>query len=155
MRRTMAPAMGNDAQAQIDPFAALQNLLKERLSLFVAALHPMLGIDVMRSLEADGKLFSPAHPGDDFSHPAGMWSLLTLLVGQHIAPEIDLTYASSVSVAVECFVCAIDLLDDVIDGDQTPTVQTLGTPRVLNVSTALLTLAQRAILSLSLHGASP
>jgi geranylgeranyl pyrophosphate synthase len=151
----MASAMSNDAQAQIDPFAALQNLLKERLLLLAVALHPLLRIDVMRALEADGKLFSPAHPEGDFSLPAGMWPLLTLLVGQHIAPEIDLTYASSVSVAVECFVCAIDLLDDVIDGDQTPTVQALGIARVLNVSTALLTLGQQAILSLSRHGASP
>jgi len=58
-------------------------------------------------------------------------------------------------VGVECFVCAIDLLDDVIDEDQTSTLQALGEARTLNVSTALLALAQQAILSLSPQDVAP
>ncbi len=56
---------------------------------------------------------------------------------------------TSVGVAVECFVCALDLLDDVEDEDQTPIVRELGIPRTLNVSTTLLMLAQQALLSLT------
>ena len=59
------------------------------------------------------------------------WPLLTLLVAQTIAPEIDLVSASSVAVAIECFICALDLLDDVEDDDQTPIVQSLGIARTL------------------------
>ncbi|TMC15793.1 MAG: hypothetical protein E6J33_10575 [Chloroflexi bacterium] len=55
-----------------------------------------------------------------------MWPLLTLLVAQAVSPQVDLFCASGVAVAVECFVCALDLLDDVEDGDLTPTVNALG-----------------------------
>jgi geranylgeranyl pyrophosphate synthase len=81
--------------------------------------------------------------------PAGSWSLLTLLSALNIAPEIELAQASSVAIAVECLICALDLLDDVEDGDQTLIMRELGPARVLNVSTTLLTLAQRIILSLT------
>ena len=68
---------------------------------------------------------------------------------------MDSLYIGSVAIALECFVCAIDLLDDIIDGDQTTTTQILGQARVLNVATALLMLAQRAILSLAQRGVAP
>ncbi len=112
----------------------------------------------MRALAGAGKLLSqPEHQADhpDPPLPAGVWPLLMLLVAQQITPDIDTVSASSVAVAVECFVCAIDLLDDVIDEDQTPTLQTLGVARTLNVSTALLTLAHMAILSLSQRAVAP
>lgn len=134
------------------PFAAQQQLLRERLNFFLASLHSLLKADVIVALEGEGKLLSQFHTNANSSQvalPAGTWPLLTLLVAQYISPDIDPLYASSVAVAVECFVCAIDVLDDVIDEDQTPTVQALGTARMLNVSTALLTLAQQALLSLS------
>jgi geranylgeranyl diphosphate synthase, type I len=133
-------------------------MLIERLNLLLAALDSVLHTDVIRALEGAGKLLSqPEHQADhpDPTLPAGAWPLLTLLVAQHISPDIDTVSASSVAVAVECFVCAIDLLDDVIDEDQTPTLQTLGVARTLNVSTALLTLAQMAILSLSQRAVAP
>ncbi len=76
-------------------------------------------------------------------------------MAQSISPGVDPLLAGSVALAVECYVCAIDLLDDVMDEDQTTTLQVLGTARTLNVSTALLTLAQQAILSLSQQGAAP
>ena len=136
-------------------------MLIERLHLLLATLHPVLYVDVVSALEGEGKLLSQphtdAHPSNPQSPtlPNGVWPLLTRLMAQHISPDIDPTCASSVAVAVECFVCAIDLLDDVIDEDQTPTLQTLGVARTLNVSTALLTLAQQAILSLSQRDVAP
>jgi geranylgeranyl pyrophosphate synthase len=133
-------------------------MLIERLHLLLATLQPVLHGDVVSALEGEGKLLSQSptdtHPSNQEGPalPDGVWPLLTLLVAQHISPDIDPTCASGVAVAIECFVCAIDLLDDVIDEDQTPTLQTLGVARTLNVSTALLTLAQQAILSLLQQG---
>src|SRR6266567_7351075 len=148
--------MSNNAPSPINSLAAQQQLLRERLHALLAPLHPVLHADVVRALEEEGKLLCQAHI--DPLHPAlpsGVWPLLTLLVAQHIAPDIDPSCASSVAVGVECFVCAIDLLDDVIDEDQTSTLQALGEARTLNVSTALLVLAQQAILLLSPQDVAP
>jgi geranylgeranyl pyrophosphate synthase len=147
-------------QPSVNPFAAHQQLLRERLRLLLAALHPVLYADVVRALEGEGKLLSPSRTDFDppdsqlLTLPAGVWPLLTLLVAQSISPGIHPLLASSVALAVECYVCAIDLLDDVIDEDQTTTLQALGTARTLNVSTALLTLAQQSILSIAQQGAA-
>ncbi len=121
----------------------------------------MLHTDVAHALAGEGKLLAPTHtdlnpPGSQNpALPAGVWPLLTLLVAQSISLDVDPLLASSVAVAVECFVCAIDLLDDVMDEDQTTTLQVLGIARTLNVSTALLALAQQSILSLSQQGIAP
>jgi geranylgeranyl pyrophosphate synthase len=150
--------MSSDNQSPINPFAAQQSLLRERLHFFLASLHPALGADVVLALEEEGKLLAPFQTDNNLSNPAltaGVWSLLTLLVAQCISQDVDPICASSVAVAVECFVRAIDLLDDVIDEDQTPTLQALGMPRTLNVSTALLTMAQQALLSLAEQGIAP
>ena len=150
--------MSNDAQPPLNMFAAQQAILVERLSLLLATLHPLLRADVLRAFQEKGKLLSQPQADASFASPqpltlpAGSWPLLTLLVAQHIAPGIDPLYASSVAIAVECYVCALDLLDDIEDGDQTPIVQALGPARTLNVSTSLLMLTQRAILSLSQLG---
>lgn len=136
-------------------------MLRERLRLLLAALPPVLYNDVVRALEGEGKLLSSSRTDLDppdpqlLTLPAGVWPLLTLLVAQSISPDIHPLLASSVALAVECYVCAIDLLDDVIDEDQTTTLQALGTARTLNVSTALLTLAQQSILSIAQQGAAP
>ncbi len=153
--------MAKDAEPPVNPFAAHQHFLRERLHHLLAILHSALYADVVRALEGEGKLLSPSPTGPNPPDsqkptlPAGAWPLLTLLVAQSISPDIDPLSASSVALAVECYVCGIDLLDDVIDEDQTTTLQALGTARTLNVSTALLTLAQQAILSLSQQGAAP
>ena len=153
--------MAKDAEPPVNRFAAHQHMLRERLLHLLATLHPALYTDVVLALQAEGKLLSPS-PTDlnhsDSQSPAllsGVWPLLTLLVAQSISPGIDPLLASSVSVAVECYVCAIDLLDDVMDEDQTATLQALGMARTVNVSTALLTLAQRSILSVTQQGAAP
>lgn len=140
-----------DAQLSNNPYVAQQNMLVERLEFFLAALPPILRYDVELALKEEGKLLSHrdvaslAQP----KLPIGSWSLLTLLVAEYVSPDIDSPIASSVAIAIECFICALDLLDDVEDNDQTPIIQILGMARVLNVSTALLALAQRSILSLS------
>ncbi len=133
--------------SSISPFAASQVLLRERLHFLVTALPEAVEADVRQALSARGKLLS--HPASSSELPAGVWPLLTLGITQHLSPDVDLQLASSVALAVECFVCAIDLLDDVIDGDETPSIQILGTERALAVSTVLLSLAQQAILSLT------
>jgi len=153
--------MSDSATPPVDMLAAQQHLLRERLHHLLATLHPALYTDVVLALQGEGKLLSPfptdLHHSDSPppTLPAGAWSLLPLLVAQSISPGIDPLSASSVALAVECFVCAIDLLDDVMDEDQTTTLQVLGVARTLNVSTALLTLAQQAILSHSQQGAAP
>lgn len=147
----------SDAQMQ-HPTAILQQALRERLTGLVATLHPSLSADVLQALRAKGKLLAQSpSPGEHASSPtvSGMWPLLTLLVAQAVSPQVDLFCASGVAVAIECFVCALDLLDDVEDGDLTPTLHALGPARVLNVSTALLALAQKALYSLSTRDVSP
>lgn len=143
--------MKDDAQPINQVFAALQELLVERLHFLLDVLPSELKADVTFALKDKGKLLSSSFT----ELPSGVWALLTLLTAQCIAPEVDSLYTSSVAVAVECFVCALDLLDDVEDEDQTVIVQTLGPARTLNVATALLSLAQKAILSLRQHGIAP
>jgi geranylgeranyl pyrophosphate synthase len=153
--------MSDSATPPVHMFAAQQHLLRERLHHLLATLHPALYTDVVLALQGEGKLLSPSPR--DLHHsdlrtptlPAGAWSLLPLLVAQSISPGIDPLLASSVSVAVECFVCALDLLDDVMDEDQTTTLQALGSARTLNVSITLLALSQKAILSLMQQDVAP
>jgi geranylgeranyl diphosphate synthase, type I len=142
-------------QPLINRFAAQQQLLRERLHLLLSTLHPELQKDVRRAFEESGKLLcqpSPNAGAIDSPLPAGSWPLLTLLIARHISPSIDPALAGSVAIAIECFVCALDLLDDVEDEDQTPIIQELGTARALNISTTLLALAQQLLLSLLQHG---
>ena len=138
-----------NAQESMKPFEVYQRILQERLRSFLDPLQTMLRSDVARALGETGKLLDTSQTGENTPVPAGSWSLLTLLIALNITPDIDLVHASSVAIAVECLICALDLLDDVEDGDQTPIVKELGPARVLNVSTTLLTLTQRMILSLA------
>src|SRR5260370_2977333 len=151
----VANAVGKDTQPPANLFAGHQHVRRERLLLLLAPLHPALRVDVVRAWEEEGKLLakSPAHA--IAVRPAGSWALLTMLVAQHIDPDIDPSVVSSVAMAVECFVCALDLLDDVEDEDEVPSIQALGVARALNVATTLLMLAQQAILSLSQQAVPP
>src|SRR2546421_3905740 len=147
--------MSNDTQPPVNLFAAQQEVLRERLIFLLATQHPVLRADVVRALEQEGKLLAKPCADAVAVRPAGSWALLTMLVAQHIDPDIDLFCVSSVAIAVECFVCALDLLDDVEDEDQTPSIQVLGEARALNVATALMMLAQQAISSLSQQAVPP
>jgi geranylgeranyl pyrophosphate synthase len=147
--------MSNDTQPPVNLFAAQQEVLRERLLFLLATQHPALRADIVRALEEEGKLLAKP-PADAVAvRPAGSWALLTMLVAQHIDPDIDLVCVSGVAIAVECLVCALDLLDDVEDEDQTPSIQVLGVARALNVATALMMLAQQAISSLSQQAVPP
>lgn len=146
--------MSDQDSVQSDFFGAHQVFLCERLFLFLQDLHPLLRQDVVQALSSPGKLLSPTQEAHG-RRPNGAWALLALLVAQTIDLRINPSFASDVALATECFICALDLLDDVEDEDQTPIMQALGAPRVLNVSTALLMLAQRILLSLTAHNAVP
>lgn len=148
--------MSKEAQLPVNPFAAQQQLLRERLHYLLSTLHPALRKDVIRAFQERGKLLSQSSYDASAAEPdlpAGSWPLLTLLIARSIAPQIDSALASSVALATECFACALDLLDDVEDEDQTPIVLELGAARALNISTALLALAQYALLSCLESGA--
>jgi geranylgeranyl pyrophosphate synthase len=156
--------MGKNGHIPASPLAVQQALLAEQLQLLLADLHPELRADVLLALQAPGKLLSdtalPAGALDvpvptSSVLPAGVWPLLTLLVAQYLAPQCDPLPACIVALAVECFICALDLLDDAEDGDWTPLIEAIGVPRALNVSTTLLTLAHRSILSLAAYGVAP
>jgi geranylgeranyl pyrophosphate synthase len=142
-------AAATDAQEPMEPFEVYQRILRERLQSFLDPLQTLLQSDVVRALQETGKLLDTTQASKSGPLPAGSWSLLTLLIALHIAPDIDLMCVSNVAISVECVICALDLLDDVEDEDQTPIIKDLGAARVLNVSTALLTLAQRMILSIA------
>lgn len=133
------------------PFATQQVFLREHLLLLLEPLPEVLRQDVQIALSAEGKLLSTSRVVTSARRPIGSWPILTLLVAQACAPGINGTTAGTVAVAIECLICSLDLLDDVEDGDQTPSLQTLGVARTLNVATALLLLAQRTLLTLAEH----
>lgn len=139
--------MNSFESSDVKLFDEYQHMLREQLNTFLNTLHPLIKGDVVRALEEPGKLLSPVTSTNSTSL-VGVWSLLPLLVAQHIDPGIDKQYASTVAISVECFICALDLLDDVEDGDQTTIVKEIGIARVLNVSTILLALANHILLTL-------
>lgn len=56
--------------------------------------------------------------------------------------------AVEASAAIELFMAALDVLDDEEDGDASPLRSRLGSPRLINVSTGLLLVAQRTLLAM-------
>lgn len=126
--------------------AAHRALLRGRLQYFVNDLSLPLRDDVVQVFES-GKLFA-LQDDQSSSNLLGGWSLITLLVAQGIDPNINLRLASDVAIAVEIFMCGVELVDDIEDGDQSSIVQALGPARVLNVATALFMLAQKVLLAL-------
>jgi len=146
--------MNSFEEASNELFAEYQRMLREQLILFLNTLHSQLRADAVHVLEGPGKLFSKAKKTTSAS-PVGVWSLLPLLVAQQFLPTIDEQYACRVAISVECFICALDLLDDIEDGDQTSIVLELGPPRVLNVATTLLALTNHILLSLIEVGSPP
>ncbi len=151
----MSSLDNNDAPISNAFFAVYQQSLRKRLQFFVDGLHSILRNDVLRALGEPGKLLDQS--GSEASSPsriAGMWALVTLLVALDISPDIEQQACEQIAIAVESFICALDLLDDVEDGDVTPLIQELGIGRVLNVSTTLVILAQRMIVSLAQYGVS-
>ena len=146
--------LSNDTNNLSKPFSTYQSMLRERLRSIIDPLKFPLKSDVVIALEQRGKLLYPSADSENLARPNGMWALLPLLIIRDLNPNNDLTAAYNVAIAVECLICALDLLDDVEDEDQTPIVQHLGAARVLNVSTALLLIAQKSLLLLTEYGIS-
>lgn len=118
--------------------------LRERLDIFLEEVQPALRVDIVQVLAGTGKLLCrPASLLD------GRWALLPLYLACDLQPEVNMNLAGTVALALECVICSTDLLDDAMDGDMTPPIQQLGVARSLNVSLALMCLAQRMLLSLS------
>ncbi len=139
--------MNNFESPDVKLFDEYRYLLRERLNTVLNTLYPLIKDDVVRALQEPGKLLSFS-PSMSLTSPVGMWSLLPLLITQYISPDVDKQYAHTVAVALECFICALDLLDDVEDEDQTSIVKEIGIARVLNVSTTLLALTNHMLLTL-------
>lgn len=117
--------------------------LCERLFSHLHGLHPLLRADVLEALSMEGKLLHrPASPLD------GRWALLPFYLARDLRAPIEPDPACDAALAMECVVCATDLLDDVMDDDMTPLIEQLGTARALNTALALISLAQHILLAL-------
>lgn len=82
-----------------------------------------------------------------------MWPATVLAVCA--AASGDARIGSKVAAAVEIFIAALDVLDEVEDGDKSPLVETAGVAQALNISTLLLMLAQATLLNLTEDGMTP
>ncbi len=138
-------------------FALDQDFLRKGLTLFLEeqGLLPetALGADIRRALEGPRKLLSPSFAAIRRNRfQTGIWALIPLHIARYCAPEVNPQLISCVALCSECFLCALDLLDDVEDDDPTTLRQQLGDARVLNVATALLSLASQSLLSATCYG---
>jgi geranylgeranyl pyrophosphate synthase len=140
-------------------FVLDQDFLRKHLVQFLEeqGLLPetALGNDVRQALATPHKLLAP--PSAIISSqqiPAGIWALIPMYVARYCAPDVNPELISCVALSCECFLCALDLLDDVEDDDSTTLRQQLGDARLLNVATALLALASQSLLSATRHGLS-
>lgn len=64
----------------------------------------------------------------------------------------DLRVGSRVAATVEIFMAALDVLDEIEDGDHSPLVEAAGVAQALNISTLLLMLAQSMLAGLTDDG---
>lgn len=121
--------------------------LSEQFLNYLEQVYPALREDVVAALGVEGKIFhQPAEALD------GRWALLPFFLARELRVDVNAEHARGVGLAMECVICATDLLDDVMDGDETPLIRQLGTARALNVALALTSLVQRILLSLAEQG---
>ena len=122
---------------------AARRLLCERFLSYVSDIQPILRADIVEALAAEGKLFHRPAAGHD-----GRWALVPLYLARALREEADPAGSVAAGLAMECLICATDLLDDVMDEDVTPVSERLGMARTVNTALALLSLAQRILLAL-------
>jgi geranylgeranyl pyrophosphate synthase len=123
---------------------ATRCLLCERFLSYLSDLQPVLRADIVDALAAEGKLFHrPASRLD------GRWALLPFYLARGLCEEANPAWGVAAGLAMECLICATDLLDDVMDEDVTALIERLGVARALNVALALLSLSQRILLALA------
>jgi geranylgeranyl pyrophosphate synthase len=124
----------------------IHQLLCARLYTCLQDVPPVLRTDLLAVLALEGKLcHQPALPLD------GRWALVPFCLAHALCTEVDPGESATVAVAVECLICATDLLDDVMDEDRTPLIERLGEARTVNVALAFLSLPQRLLLTLPGH----
>jgi len=133
---------------EVADLAIARHLLCERLRHYLHDLDPVLREDAGAALAVEGKLLhQPALALD------GRWALLPFCLMQNLgaatrADFIGSDAACDVALAMECVICATDLLDDVMDEDTTPLIERLGMARALNTALTLVSLSQRMLLAL-------
>lgn len=105
-------------------------------------LLPQGQVDTVRlALRQPGKILSV--PSDGF--PAGEWALLTTSLIEYCGGGGTSETAIHVALAVECAVCAIDIQDDLLDGDRSALIEEVGSERAWLCSTTLLYLARQSL----------
>ena len=121
-----------------------RQLLCERLQSYLEGLPFALQADATAALSVEGKLLCQS-----LSPLDGRWALLPLSLAQELRPDVDPQQICAAALAMECLVCATDLLDDAMDGDLTPLIQRIGHARSLNTALTLIFLAQHMLLALT------
>lgn len=91
-------------------------------------------------------------PGKALHHAdtPSLWPAAVLAASN--AAHGDPRRAVRVAAAVELFMAALDVFDEVEDDDRSATVEAAGVPQAINVATALLLLAQQTLLALLAEG---
>lgn len=92
---------------------------------------------LLDALSREGKALAPAAGREP------RWPALVLASAE--AAGGDPAAAVVVAAAVDAFIAALDILDEIEDGDASALIAAAGMPRALNASTALLCLAQRLL----------
>jgi geranylgeranyl pyrophosphate synthase len=100
---------------------------------------------VIQPLTSPGKILS--------TNPSTGWA--ELVAATCMAAQGDRTAAVRVAASVECLAAALDVLDEIEDGDQSLLVESAGLPRALNASTALMFAAQNILSGLTMDGITP
>lgn len=126
-----------------------------------------IGLEAVRSrlLEALGAfnapasfsalLHTPLSQSDKVLGGAERPSWVMLALAACVATGGDVAYGARVAAAVEVFMAALDVLDEIEDGDASPTAAAAGIPQALNGATALLLLAPRMLLDLPTRDGLP
>ncbi len=134
---------------------SIDQIILDRLNmlraLYLSLLTPLqtdLQEDIKLALSQRGKLLYEVSAMQEKFHLQLIprWPLLVFAIVEAIAPESDMQQIGYIAVATECFICALDLLDDIEDEDKTTIIEQIGQARTLNVSTALLMLAYQYII---------
>lgn len=135
----MAPPAVADGSVAVDAAAAWRDAVARCVRELVhgAPLSPAYRAALTAALTLPGNSLSAA--------PDARWSRLLrtccVAAGGHWEPAVP------AGAAVELLMLALDILDDVEDGEEHPAQDALGQGRVLNVATGLLFLAQRGLLA--------
>ena len=140
--------MNKQPTALFPLFADRQESILKHLALLVSSLDEHVKADVSQVFHDPERLFGAVVLKGDERTYAGISLLFPFLIAQYIESDIDPDIAASVAAAIMCFISALDLLDDIEEEKHTALLDKLGLARVLNISTALLALAQRSILTL-------